>query len=116
MDREQVMHILQGLSLEDIVRIHNDLAWDAQAYDSYIKLMTDDSWWNELFHSHIKECRMFVCDILFSIESGLFDIKDKWFKYDEGNCCFMSFNTKEEMYDRGFSRVLTDIAKMLKSE
>ena len=116
MDKEQVMLVLQGMSLEDIIRIHNDMAWDAHCYDSYIKPMSDDSWWNELFRSHIKECRMLLCDILFSMESGTFDIKDKWFKYDEENCCFASFNTKEEMYDRGLSKILTDIAKMLKSE
>jgi hypothetical protein len=113
MDKEQVMLVLQGMSLEDIIRIHNDLAWDAHCYSSYIKLMSDDSWWNEIFRKHNRECRMIVCDLLYSSD---FNIKDKYFQYDEGNCCFTSFNTKEEMYDKGFSDVLTDIAKMIKSE
>ena len=113
MDKEQVMLVLQGMSLEDIIKIHNDMALDAQAYYSCIMPMSDNSWWNEIFRKHNRECRMVVCDLLYSRE---FNIKDKYFLYYEDDCCFISFSTKEEMYDVGFRTLMTDIAKMIESE
>lgn len=94
MTYQQAREKVEQMSLEDLITLWNDVVANTEDYMHAIHEMKDDSWWNELFRKNINICRMLVCDLLYSVE---FNINDKFFFYDDNECFFASFTTKEQL-------------------
>lgn len=95
MTREQAREILNGMSLEDCIKMWNDGAADMYQRSAEIHENEDDEWWtwlsNELGAGYL------VGDIAKSIREKKFCHYDQYFFYDENECYFYSFNDKKEM-------------------
>ena len=87
---------IEQMSLEDLIELWNDVVANTEDCMLEIHEMKDDSWWNELFRKNSKACRMLVCDLLYSVD---FCLNDKYFFYDDNECYFESFSTKERLLD-----------------
>lgn len=97
MTREEAKGRIEQMSLEDLIKLWNDVVANTEDYMHAIHEMKDDAWWNELFRKNAKACRMLVCDLFYSID---FNINDKYFFYDDNECYFESFSTKELLLER----------------
>ena len=94
MTYQQAREKVEQMSLEDLITLWNDVVANTEDYMHAIHEMKDDSWWNELFRKNINMCRMLVCDLLYSVD---FNIEDRYFFYDDNECFFASFTTKEQL-------------------
>jgi hypothetical protein len=95
MTREQAKEILNGMSLEDCIKMWNDNAVESYCRAIEIHEMDDENWWNWL----TKELGGFwLMDFLLRSEST-FNRRDMFFFYDENVNEFYSFDNKEEMFE-----------------
>lgn len=91
---EEVNGMVDRMSLDELIKLWNDVVADSEDYMQAIHEMKDDSWWNELFRRNASMCRMMVRDLLYSVD---FNIEDRYFFYDDNECYFESFTTKEQL-------------------
>lgn len=96
MTYQQAREKVEQMSLEDLIKLWNDVVANTEDYMHAIHEMKDDSWWNELFRKNSKACRMLVYDLFYSVD---FSLNDKYFFYDDNECYFESFSTKERLLD-----------------
>jgi hypothetical protein len=100
MTYQEAQEKVEQMSLEDLIKLWNDVVANTEDYMHAIHEMKDDSWWNELFRKNAKACRMLVRDLY---DSTGFYISDKYFFYDDNECYFESFSTKERLLDKNKS-------------
>jgi hypothetical protein len=95
MTREQAKEILDGMSLEDCIKMWNDNAADMYQRSTEIHENEDDGWWTWL--SNELGAYYLVGDIAKSIKERKYCHYDQYFFYDENECYFYSFDDKKEM-------------------
>ena len=94
MTREQAKEILNGMSLEDCIKMWNDSATDMYRRSAEIHKMDDSDWWCYL--SLELGAYSLICSILDSSMED-FDRRDDYFLYDEDANVFYSFGYKDKM-------------------
>lgn len=95
MTREQAKEILDGMSLEDCIKMWNDSAADMYQRSAEIYEVEDDRRWAWL--SEELGAYYLVADVLKSNKERKFCHYDRYFFYDENDCYFYSFDDKTEM-------------------
>ena len=97
MTREQAKEILNGMSLEDCIKMFNDKVTAGFFFRSTIHEIDDDRWWNALFgHRHASSLAI---ELLVSAEESKFDRADNYFFYNEDDYVFYSFSIKEDLVE-----------------
>lgn len=91
--REEARKVLREKTLQEMIDLWNERCRSHGMFMSTVHKMSDNSWWNELFRK-TNSAWMLVCDLLGSGEH--FNASDKWFFWDEENCCFVSFSSEQE--------------------
>lgn len=94
MTREQAKEILNGMSLEDCIKMWNESARNEFDFYRVISDMIDDTYWNILAR------KLGTIDLIWSVlDSSMdtFDRRDGFVFYDENEHTFYSFDDKEEM-------------------
>lgn len=95
MTREQAKEILNGMSLEDCIKMWNESAADMYQRSAEIHENEDDERWTWL--SNELGAYYLVGDIAKSIKERKYCHYDQYFFYDEGECYFYSFDDKKGM-------------------
>ena len=92
MTREQAKEILNGMSLEDCIKMWNDGAADMYQRSAEIHEMDDQHWWDYLS----RELGAYYL-MWYILDSSMdnFNRRDEYFFYDENTCDFYSFDDKE---------------------
>lgn len=94
MTREQAKEILNGMSLEDCIKMWNDSARNEFDFYRIIADMLDDTYWNILAR------RLGTINLIWDVlDSSMdtFNRLDGYVFYDDNECTFYSFDDKEEM-------------------
>ena len=95
MTRKQAREILNGMSLEDCIKMWNDGAADMYQRSAEIHENEDDEWWTWL--SNELGAYYLVRDVLDSSKERKFCSYDTYFFYNEDECRFYSFEDKEDL-------------------
>ena len=94
MTREQAREILNGMSLEDCIKMWNDSAKAEFNFYRIISNIMDDTYWGVLAK------KLGVLRLMWEVlDSSMdtFDRRDEYVFYDENECTFYSFYDKEGM-------------------
>lgn len=94
MTREEAKEILNGMSLEDCIKMWNDAARNEFDFYRIIADMLDDTYWNILARK-LGTINL-IWDVLDS-SMDTFNRLDGYVFYDENERTFYSFDDKEEM-------------------
>ena len=95
MTREQAKEILNGMSLEDCIKMWNESDEKMYRRNETIHETEEDEWWerlNEEYGAHY-----LVYDIAGSVKEGMFCPYDTYFFYNGDDCWLYSFTDKEEL-------------------
>lgn len=94
MTREQAKEILNGMSLEECIKMWNDTARNDFDFHRVIADMLDDNYWNILAR------KLGVLGLMWNVlDSSMdtFDRRDGYVFYDENECAFYSFDDKDDL-------------------
>lgn len=95
MTREQAKEILNGMPLEDCIKMWNECGADMYMRSAEIHEMDDERWWDYL----AKELGTYYLVWHIHYNNEFFDIYDEYFFYNDGNSTFISFTTKEDLLE-----------------
>lgn len=96
MTREQAKEILNGMSLDECIKMWND---GVNAHDekiSEIHEMEDTHWWDYIAE---RSGTYYLMWYLLHNSGDTFDRYDEYFLYNENNDTFYSFTTKDELLE-----------------
>jgi hypothetical protein len=95
MTREQAKEILDGMSLEECIKMWNDSAVDMYQRSAEIHENEEDAWWTWL--SNELGAYYLVADVLRSSKENQYCHYDRYFFYETNDRYFYSFDDKKEM-------------------
>lgn len=93
MTREQAEIILDGMSLDECIKMWNESGADHYCRSKEIHECEDNDWWTYL--SNELGAYYLVWDIQKSAKEGHFTQCDWYFFYDDNDCLFYSFDDKD---------------------
>lgn len=93
MTREQAEIILDGMSLDECIKMWNSSGADHYCRSREIHECEDDNWWTYL--SNELGAYFLVWDIQKSVRERHFTQCDEYFFYDDNDCLFYSFDDKD---------------------
>lgn len=93
MTREQAEIILDGMSLDECIKMWNESGADHYCRSREIHEVDEDDWWDYL--SNELGTRCFIENLLESRADDFFTHYDRFFFYDDNDCRFYSFDTKD---------------------
>ena len=95
MTREQAKEILNGMSLEDCIKMWNESDEKMYRRNETIHETEEDKWWERLNEEH--GAHYLVYYIAGSVKDGMFCPYDTYFFYNGDDCRLYSFTDKDEL-------------------